>query len=122
MRTLSLVLSFAVIGSLSACRSPEEVSAPARLVRNLPSIRIPPDSSPFFTTDQVLRIATEAVKTNRLSLVDYKCTDIIFGAGSMDTTLSNKWVLRFAKQPESPDFEFFVVVEDHTGKSTLRRW
>ncbi len=122
MRALSLMFILGVVGTLLACRSQERGPAPAKLLPNLPRLSVAPGSSPFFTKDEVLRIAAETIKTNALGSHDYSCTDIFFAATSIDASFSNKWILRFAQQPDIPDFEFFIIVEDRTGKSTFRAW
>jgi hypothetical protein len=124
MKTLCPMLALAVIASFGGCYVARERMGSATLPEGRPWVRIAPGSAPSLTTNQLLSIATQEIKTNGLRFADYKCTDIVFGGQSadVDPSLSNKWTLRFAQQPESVDQEFFVIIDDRTGKSNLRRW
>jgi hypothetical protein len=69
-----------------------------------------------------MKIAWEAARTNRFSQKtnDYRCDFLSFAGTTTSMHTSNKWIIHFVrKQGAAPDTDFFVTVEDGSGKPGL---
>jgi hypothetical protein len=114
----------AILGALLlampvACHPRRAKTSTQRLLSPQPTYFVPTNASPRLGTNEVLRIALEAARTDKFNWEHYVCTAILFGGSSTDRLISNQWILHFRLDPPSPDFELFITVDDSTGRAVL---
>ncbi len=83
---------------------------------------VPVGAVPMLKTNEVLRIALDALAAKSINTQTYRCDGIVFDPGATSSqTASGQWIVCFRRQPRSPDMEFFVAVNDKTRKARIYR-
>ncbi len=82
-------------------------------------IAVPQGSTPRLGTNEVLRIARETSEGRRFKTNEYHCETVLFQAAPTNDGVSGTWLLHYVTKPAAPDMDFFVIVNDDSGKAEL---
>ena len=118
MKWVILTMALLLWGGCASRRWPESVvptgDQPAETV-----IAIPQEASPRLGTNDVLRIAREAAEGRRFKMNEYHCDMVMFQPAPTDSRLFGTWRLYFVTKPPVPDMDFWVMVNDGSGKAEI---
>ncbi len=75
----------------------------------------------MLSTNQVMEIAWDTVRTNRYKPDAYFCDFLLFTGNGTNALGTNKWLLHFMQKrdPWQLHSDLFVHVEDATGEARL---
>jgi hypothetical protein len=117
-----ILAALALAGICAACRVSPTRPPEARLAdeRNRqPRITVPWNATPLRSTNEILQIVVQAAREHRFPLEIYACESLVFEIPQGGTSNPNRWVAHFVREPPTPDSDFFILVEDATGRATL---
>lgn len=120
MRPIAIALVLTV--ACAACRAPEDQSSRARAGggdSEGPKVPKPQGSAPLLSTNQVLQVAEDIARKRKFPLSSYMCEALIFQERLVEQGAPNRWMVHFVRNPPTPDSDFFVFVEDESGKAKL---
>jgi hypothetical protein len=114
---LFVVLFALVVGCVSSRRVTQADNHSS--VRPNTSAELPGPT--HLTTNQVLAIAYSCASAHRVDTNRFTCRSIRFHGEDPKQRLAGKWVLHFGSDPMSLHEDFFVDVDDLSGKAALIR-
>jgi hypothetical protein len=124
MKPVHLLLAASLlVAVLSACRTPSAASIELA-DEPWPAFRFAceGDGTPALGTNQVMQIATELARSRRYKLDRYVCDFLLFEGWRTNAPRTYKWLVHFSKSPAVPDTDFFISVEDGTGRAELHHF
>jgi hypothetical protein len=119
----SFLAALVLISVLSACRSSSQ-SQGEGAAEAWPAFRFvcEGDGTPALSTNQVMEIATELARSRRFKLDRYVCDFLSFEGWRTNAPGAYKWLVHFSESPAVPDTDFFISVEDGTGRAELHHF
>jgi hypothetical protein len=124
MKPAHLLLAALVLSSvLSACRTSSD-SKSEGAGELWPAFRFvcEGNGTPALGTNQVMQIATELARSRRYKLDRYVCDFLYFEGWRTNAPRTYEWLVHFSESPAVPDTDFFISVEDGTGRAELHHF
>ena len=106
-----------LLATCAGCRSQVEHPEPAKAV-----ISLYRGTTPSMSTNQLLEIARELALKRKYRMDDYVCESMNLEPDPAKPGVPKEWHLHFVRKKPTPDSDFFVIVEDRTGKGELWHW
>jgi hypothetical protein len=83
-------------------------------------LNVPRESTPALTTNQVLSIASNTALSRKYDMSLYQCEMLVFQPQVAQADGTNRWMAHFVTRQHAPDLDFFVLVDDDSGRATLK--
>lgn len=115
--TFGFAVALTLLATCVGCRSRAEQPAPARTI-----VSVYKGARPSMSTNQVLEIAHGLALGRHYKMDEYICETITLEPDPADPEVPKEWRLHFVRKRPTPDSDFFVIVEDRTGKGELWHW